>query len=387
MPKNYCRMYFRPGRGWYGDFRNYGDVGGRLEALRPDGSRRATPDQAQAALLFARRLEALEARRAGRAPAPTVSLGPAPRMTEYLNRHAELKAAHGVRAGGVEKERKLLTRIAEGWRDPRLDTITVRMLNDLKLRLRQYRPQTVCHFINSVSSLLQSAVGDGLLAVNVARSVKRPRIVRAEAPHLESHEGHALLVAAAELDADPAYRGIRPFEALIATALLTGVRRAELFALLVGDVDLKHGLVHVRPNVHYPERKSRHAVRRVPLWPQLRERIAPLVKGRSAGDLLFPAPGGGVINDPRVALDVLFRQAGLAKPKGREWHLFRHTYATMRLQTTDGGAPVSPWTVKAELGHGSLALLETTYGHLLQLRHRLDRVEYRPKVKLLRKAV
>jgi hypothetical protein len=31
---------------------------------------------------------------------------------------------------------------------------------------------------------------------------------------------------------------------------------------------------------------------------------------------------------------------------------FRVTYATARLQTLDGGAPVSPWTVEKELGHG-----------------------------------
>jgi hypothetical protein len=40
---------------------------------------------------------------------------------------------------------------------------------------------------------------------------------------------------------------------------------------------------------------------------------------------------------------------------------FRVTYATARLQTLDGGAPVSPWTVEKELGHGSRAMLEEVY--------------------------
>ena len=62
------------------------------------------------------------------------------------------------------------------------------------------------------------------------------------------------------------------------------------------------------------------------------------------------------------------------------WHLFRHTYAATRLKTLDHGAPVSIWMVKEELGHGSIVLLEKTYGHLLERRAgvRLDRVEYRP---------
>ena len=44
-----ARMYHRPDRGWYGDFRNYAEVGGGREALAAEGSGRATDDQAAAA--------------------------------------------------------------------------------------------------------------------------------------------------------------------------------------------------------------------------------------------------------------------------------------------------------------------------------------------------
>jgi len=56
---------------------------------------------------------------------------------------------------------------------------------------------------------------------------------------------------------------------------------------------------------------------------------------------------------------------------------FRHTYATARLQTTDRGAPVAAWTVAKELGHSGTAMLEKTYGHLGEVRHRSEVVEYR----------
>ncbi len=56
---------------------------------------------------------------------------------------------------------------------------------------------------------------------------------------------------------------------------------------------------------------------------------------------------------------------------------FRHTYATARLQTTDRGAPVAAWTVAKELGHTGTAMIEKTYGHLGEVRHRSDAVEYR----------
>jgi integrase len=57
--------------------------------------------------------------------------------------------------------------------------------------------------------------------------------------------------------------------------------------------------------------------------------------------------------------------------------MFRHTYCAARLQTLDQGAPVSPYTVAKELGHGGDHLVKRIYGHLGQHRHRSEVVEYR----------
>jgi hypothetical protein len=43
----------------------------------------------------------------------------------------------------------------------------------------------------------------------------------------------------------------------------------------------------------------------------------------------------------------------------------------------DGGAPISVFAVLRELGHRSIDLIETTYGHLLDVRNRSSVVEYR----------
>jgi len=47
------------------------------------------------------------------------------------------------------------------------------------------------------------------------------------------------------------------------------------------------------------------------------------------------------------------------------------------LQTLDRWAPVSPYTVGKELGHGGDALVRRAYGHLGETRHRAEAVEYR----------
>ena len=80
--------------------------------------------------------------------------------------------------------------------------------------------------------------------------------------------------------------------------------------------------------------------------------------------------------DLRDLLDRVAVRAGWRKGEIRT-RPFRVTYATARLQTLDRGAPVSPWTVEKELGHGSRDMLEEVYGRLGEVRHRSDVVEYR----------
>ena len=56
---------------------------------------------------------------------------------------------------------------------------------------------------------------------------------------------------------------------------------------------------------------------------------------------------------------------------------FRNTYCAVRMQTLDGGAPVSVYTVARELGHSSTSMVERIYGHVGEVRHRAEVVEYR----------
>jgi integrase len=60
-------------------------------------------------------------------------------------------------------------------------------------------------------------------------------------------------------------------------------------------------------------------------------------------------------------------------------HGLRHTFTAARLQSLDGGHPVSAWTVACELGHRNVTLIERVYGHLLRDRSaaRTEGVSYR----------
>jgi integrase len=294
--KRYATMYQKRGR-WYADFRGYADCGGEREALIPDGARHATTDQAQAALLFAKRLQELLDIREGRLVRDDRE--PVPTLREYVPRHLKRKAA-SVAPRTLKEDTARLDALLPEWGDLRLSQITTRRINDLILERQSagFAPQTVNHVVSALSSLLRHAVSDGYLPINPAHGVERPRITRPPAQWLESAEGHRLLVAAAELDADVNFHGVHCLEALIGSALLTGGRRDELLALLVEDVDFDAGLVHFRPNEYYPRRKSRHATRAVPLWPQLRRILVAHVGDRRKG-LLFPGAQGHPLHDPR----------------------------------------------------------------------------------------
>ena len=68
-----------------------------------------------------------------------------------------------------------------------------------------------------------------------------------------------------------------------------------------------------------------------------------------------------MVNDLRKAMAELRKQSNVNLPEGVT--IFRHTYATARLQTTDNSKQIAIWTVAKELGHKNVSRVEDTYGH------------------------
>jgi integrase len=120
----------------------------------------------------------------------------------------------------------------------------------------------------------------------------------------------------------------------------------------------------------------------VPQWLQLEEILRAYVfnPDRPPTTLLFPRYVGGreaMLTDFRKVVNRVTVPAGW-EPGAITSKMFRHTYASSRLQTVDRGAPVALWTVEQELGHGSGDMIREVYGHLGSTRHRAEVVEYRP---------
>lgn len=200
---------------------------------------------------------------------------------------------------------------------------------------------------------------------------------RAESPYLEVHDG-ALLLEAARLPL-PRVNGhaTRHAHALLAAFLLSGGRVREGLGLETEDVSFDRQVVTFRPNA-WRRLKTKKSRRTIPLWPQLEEILRGYVFNpeRPPTRLLFPAEDGGMLRDIRGLLDRLGERAGWRAGEIRA-RMFRHTYCSARLQTLDHGAPVSPYTVANELGHGGQRMVDRVYGHWGRVRHRSEVVEYR----------
>jgi len=390
------RIYWRERGGTrraYADLRDYGDVGGGREPLVAPGEKVATADATTAQVLLARRLERLDAIRRGRTlhgEAPPVTLA------DFARAHLVAKAqSQKFTEHWLEVTEKCLDRAIAFFGAQRdLASIAVadvrrwanRLLASPNGRNGTMSASSVRHHLSCLSNLYKRARAERVVPSGydpVGDFDEKPSPARGEARWLEIHDAALLLEAARTYRPVEGKGGWRPVPfayELIATFLLTGGRESEVLGLEVDDVSLDRGVVTFRPNA-WRRLKTVTSHRSVPLWPQLREALEHYLAEHPPGRLLFPSYRTGaeaMVTDFRKLLDVIAGRAGW-KPGEVRSKMFRHTYCAARLQTVDQGAPVSVFTVAREMGHGGEAMVRRVYGHLGQVRHRAEAVEYRPE--------
>lgn len=390
--RNGSRIYWRhqgAHRRAYGDFRDFADVGGKREALIANGTRTATTDLVIAEQLAAARVKELQAKRLNRAvlgvegeaylgPFSEHHLKQKARSGRVVKRHLEQLETHLERACAFFGTRRELNTI--GVKD------VERWLHHLGERDNgrggKLSPRTVRAHLNALSNLYRRAQGEARVppGFNPASAVMDKPSARParEAKWLEVHEAALFLESARTWKPDCDAHACPFMYPLVATFLLTGGRKSEVLGLEVDDVSFDRKTVTFRPN-GYRRLKTSTSHRSVPLWPQLEETIRSYVFGGPGprDGLLFPsARTGGRIHDVRKALDEVGKRVEIPAGEIRT-KVFRHTFCAAALQLTEGGAAISPYTVAKWMGHGGRSLVDRVYGHLGEVRHRTEAVEYR----------
>ncbi len=205
---------------------------------------------------------------------------------------------------------------------------------------QHYGRSTVKNSVAALVLVLDEAVRDGLIVRNPAKDRARRRSVgRSPVDEGPTSPRDLALPDVATLERLVARvieaGGHASYGDVVTILATTALRISEVSGLLVGDVDLDRGLLHVSRQT-YPGRgglgtKATKGRRRrtVPIIEPLRPTLARLTVGRADGELLVTGPRGGVITTATLrdatGWDELVDQLGIP---GLVRHGLRHTALT-----------------------------------------------------------
>jgi len=244
-------------------------------------------------------------------------------------------------------------------------------------------PATVSNAMNPIQAFYRRAIHRDELAYNPSAMIDLPEGSSKRPKRIASAVEAAELLAALPVEDRPVW----------ATAFYAGLRRGELQALRVCDVDFGANLVSVERGWDQVEGviepKSRAGRRSVPLLAVLRDYLWEFVPrtGRGGEDLLFGRTedeaffASTVDGRAKRAWKALnSRECEAAEAEGRErvllrpitLHECRHTFASLLI---DSGA--NPKAIQQFMGHSKIQTTFDVYGHLLpgshdEVRKRMD---------------
>jgi integrase len=255
------------------------------------------------------------------------------------------------RSGCLALEHRVYDRLG----DKRLDQVDLVAVQDLvdRLTAASWSPSAVVGAVTPLKAVYGRALERREVAIDPTVGVKLPRVRGGRDRIADPKEAERLLAALQPRD-----------RALWASAMYAGLRRGELMALRIEDVDLDRGLVHVLRSYdprarEFLDTKNRDR-RKVPIPAVLTQLLrAHLIAIQRAGGLIF----GVTPTRPFAATQVYKRARDAwkdAKLARITPHECRHTYASLMI-----AAGVNAKALSTYMGHHSVAFTYDRYGHLM----------------------
>ncbi|MEG1186164.1 MAG: site-specific integrase [Eubacterium sp.] len=175
-----------------------------------------------------------------------------------------------------------------------------------------------------------------------------------------------------------------PLEALLNTALDTGMRQGELFALTWSDVDFEEMNIRINKTYSYAKDlqlkkrigivtapKTKNSIRNIPLPKrtkavlahhrlQQREMLFRIGMKQDENSLVFCTVTGSYFDSTNILrrLKTIYKSVGIVD---KTFHDLRHTYATRLFELDE-----PPRTVQELLGHSDVNITLGTYTHVLE---------------------
>jgi integrase len=251
-------------------------------------------------------------------------------------------------------EEALRLRVLDDLGGARLDAIHRAALQKLvdSLLSDGRSPSTIRNTLLPLRAIFRRAVARGEVSVNPTRGLELPA-VRGRRERIASPKEAAALLATLSLD-----------RVIWATAMYAGLRRGELRALDLDDIDLANNVIRVRRSWDSKEGliepKSRAGHRVIPIPGALRTILAEhrLSVGRSSG-LAFGRTEA-VPFQPRTVTNRANGAWKKADLKPITLHECRPTFASLMI-----AAGVNAKALSTYMGHSSVVITFDLYGHLM----------------------
>lgn len=293
-------------------------------------------------------------------------------MTDRRDRRENVTAAYlellnGIVKNYIDPTNESRTDFRDGIGSYKLAQLTARAISDFRDRIRKsgVTPYHTRRILGVVCRILDYAIGQDLLALNVARTVKVVGTRDETAKRVTPPPKAALQELLRKADEPTAMK--------IRFAASTGLRASEQWATRWRHIDLDAGAITVETRVDkYGEEdttKTLAGVRTVPLGAGLVTALKEWKRKSSRvddDDLVFPNARGTHVNH----VNFLHRQFDLlrlpdeANPDTADltavtWHTLRHYAVSTWIE-----AGLAPKTIQVFAGHASLAITTDRYGHL-----------------------
>jgi len=250
-----------------------------------------------------------------------------------------------------------------------LTTIGVRDLNDFFARRTKEgaKPPTIFNIRATLSTAIQEAIRDELLYDNPVRKTICPRQEEKSIRFLDAKQVKKL---ADHIEGTP-------MDALILTAIYTGMRLSELLGLTWDNVDFSRQTIAINQQLQRHDKrfylaplKTRGGKRTIPMGSKVAEKLKAIKGGQMLTERESPAipnlvfiPESGMPWHRKTVLELtneLMKGAGVPEVG---FHALRHTCASILI---NGGADAL--RVQRQLGHSSVRMTLETYSHLFEER-------------------
>lgn len=202
-------------------------------------------------------------------------------------------------------------------------------------------PQTVKHLLRLLARIINFGLKKGLCP-GLKFKIEMPQVHNLKTEDLTPEQLTNLMEA---IDQEPDIQAAN----FMKMALVTGMRRGELFKLQWQDIDFDRGFIHIRQPKGGQDAK-------IPLNPATKELLENHPQSNSP--YVFPGRAGGQRTRYPKRIDAIREKAGLPLDF-RPLHGLRHTYASMLASS----GQVDLYTLQKLLTHKSAAMTQR-YAHL-----------------------